>query len=158
MDKYVFDTNCFIVIFTHFYKSRFPSLWENFDDLIAVRRIVSVREVANEINQYYKETRLTKWVKGNPQVFEQPTAAETSFVNKIFEHPHFQNLISRKNILEGKPAADPFIIAKAKIIDAYVVTQEEYRKNAAKIPNVCKYFAVPFITLEAFMEKENWRF
>ncbi len=36
-----------------------------------------------------------------------------------------------------------------------VVTQEKMKDNAAKIPNVCEHFAIPYIDLESFMEREN---
>lgn len=49
---YVFDTNCLIVLFNHFYLGRFPSLWEKFNQLIVGRKIISVREVYNEIDAY----------------------------------------------------------------------------------------------------------
>ena len=42
--------------------------------------------------------------------------------------------------LKGKPVADPFVIAKAKI------------------PNVCNHFGILCINLDGFMEKENWTF
>lgn len=42
---YVFDTNSLIVLFTNFYRDRFPSLWGRFDKLISEDRAVSVREV-----------------------------------------------------------------------------------------------------------------
>jgi len=158
MNKYVFDTNALIVIFTHFYRSRFPSFWEKFNHSVATQAILSVREVANEIKRYQRETRLREWVEENPHLFRQPTSAETSFVADIFKIQHFQGLITKKSRLQGTPVADPWVIAKAKIIGAYVVTQETYKKNGAKIPNICKHFSVPFLHLEDFMEKENWKF
>ena len=58
----------------------------------------------------------------------------------------------------GKPVADPFVIARAKISGACVVTQEKKTDNAAKIPNVCDHFGIRCINLEGFMEKESWKF
>ena len=66
---YVFDTSSLIDLFNNFYESRFPSLWRNFDQLVALQQIVSVREAANEIKSHYKEDRLTEWIKQNPNVF-----------------------------------------------------------------------------------------
>jgi len=71
---------------------------------------------------------------------------------------HFQAMIRKKERLKGKPVADPFVIAKAKISGVWVVTQEKLKENAAQIPNVCKHFEIPCINLEGFMEKENWTF
>lgn len=72
---------------------------------------------------------------------------------------HFQALIRQKERLQGKPVADPFVIAKAWTMEnGCVVTQEVKKPNAAKIPNVCEHFGIPCLNLEAFMENEKWRF
>jgi hypothetical protein len=40
----------------------------------------------------------------------------------------FRRIIERKKILNGKPVADPFVIAKAKVLGISVVTEEKYKK------------------------------
>lgn len=67
-------------------------------------------------------------------------------------------MIRNKERLQGKPVADPFVIARAKVLNCQVVTTEVFRDNSAKIPNVCKYFSVQCINLEKFMEQEGWTF
>ncbi len=67
-------------------------------------------------------------------------------------------MIRKRERLKGKPVADPFVIAKANILNAHVVTQERASENAAKIPNVCSHFKVPCLDLEEFMIKEGWLF
>jgi len=67
-------------------------------------------------------------------------------------------MIRKQERLKGKPVADPFVIARAKILDACVVTQEKNTENAAKIPNVCDHFGIDCINLEGFMKKESWTF
>lgn len=156
---YVFDTNCLIVLFNHFYLGRFPSLWEKFNQLIVERKIISVREVYNEIDAYLNpDSRLVQWAKEHREVFEQPSVEEMKFVQKIFSVRHFRNLIERKATLEGRPVADPFLVAKAKVENKMLVTQEGMRENAAKIPNVCEHFKVQYTNLEGFMEREGWQF
>ena len=66
--------------------------------------------------------------------------------------------IGAKQRLLGMPVADPFVIACAKIRNGTVVTEERWKANAAKIPNVCKHFEVPCIDLEAFMNQLGWSF
>ncbi len=39
-----------------------------------------------------------------------------------------------------------------------VVTEETFRPNAAKIPNVCQHFGIECINLRQLMEREGWRF
>ena len=155
---YVFDTSSLIILFTNFYRGRFPSLWGKFDKLISDGRIVSVREVYNEITSFYAETRLVQWAKDHRRLFAEPSIEELHFVNRIFAVKRFQLLIRKKEILNGKPVADPFVIARATVEDGVVVTQEQFKENAAKIPNVCKHFGIKHTDLEGFMEQEGWEF
>lgn len=154
---YVFDSDSLIDLFKYYYPDRFPSLWENFDALVSEQRIISVREVRNEIGGY--GDRLSDWVKGHREFFLTPTTDELYFVAEIFNVTHFQALVRKKEQLQGKPVADPFVIAKAKVQEeGCVVTQEVKRPNAARIPNICEHFNLPCLNLEAFMEIEKWRF
>jgi Domain of unknown function (DUF4411) len=66
--------------------------------------------------------------------------------------------IERQKLLKGGRNADPFIIAKAAVTQCTVVTMEQFRPNAVKIPNICGHFGIPCMTLENFMESEGWEF
>ena len=155
--KYVFDSGPLIDLFRHYYRSRFPTLWENFHALVSEDELISVREVYNEINS--REDMLTSWAKKEKdKLFSQPTIEEFQFVREIFQVRHFQAMIRKKERLRGKPVADPFVIARAKVLDCQVVTTELFKDNSAKIPNVCKHFSVECINLEGFMEQEGWTF
>nr|VFK40331.1 MAG: protein of unknown function (DUF4411) [Candidatus Kentron sp. SD]VFK45993.1 MAG: protein of unknown function (DUF4411) [Candidatus Kentron sp. SD] len=155
---YVFDSGPLILLFRHYYPERFPSLWEQFEGMIGERRIVSTPEVRRELEGH--GDRLSNWCKENrKKVFVTPSAEELAIVRKIFEIEHFQAMIRKQERLQGKPVADPFVIARAKLLeDACVVTSEKMTPNAAKIPNVCEEFKVEWTDLEGFMERENWRF
>lgn len=157
MTVYVFDSGPFIHLFRHFYPGRFPTLWERFDEMIVEARITSTREVRNELEGFGDD--LESWTKGNRQVFVTPTAEELEVVRQIFDNQHFQMMIRKKERLEGKPVADPFVIARASVVgDACVVTTEAHNPNAAKIPNVCDHFDIDWTGLEGFMEREEWSF
>ena len=80
------------------------------------------------------------------------------FVGEIFSVSHFLTLVSQKSLLEGRPCADPFIIAKARAINGCVVTEESQQPNAPKIPNVCHHFEIDCTDLQGFMEREDWEF
>ena len=154
---YVFDTNSFRVL-ENYYPDRFPSFWEMFDELVAAGRIVSVREARRELEDQSTKAHLDRWVERNKRIFLSPSAEETEFVSRIFEVPHFQQLVSNTNVLKGKPVADPFLIAAAESRGGCVVTEESMKKNAAKIPNVCEHFRVHCTNVEGFMERESWTF
>ncbi len=155
--KYVFDSNSLMNLFWHYYPRRFPTLWEKFDALVSGGELISVREVYNEIGS--SEDSLAIWAKKQKNtLFLESTAEELKFVGEIFQVRHFQAMIRKQERLKGKPVADPFVIARAKISGACVITQEKNTKNATRIPNVCDHFGIPCINLEGFMEKENWTF
>lgn len=155
---YVFDSSPLINLFKHYYPERFPSLWEKFYRLKAEGGIISVREVLNEIQSYGYSDRLVEWTKENTDLFQQPDYEELLLVREIFQIKHFQNMLRKKEKMKGKPVADPFVVAKAKIQNKTVVTLEKFKNNSAQLPNVCRHFEIPCINLEEFMDKEGWTF
>ena len=152
---YVFDSNTLIKIFNHYYRNQFPSFWKIFDEYVTAEKIISVRSVKTELKD--GKDSLADFVMEN-NIFDIPTNEETEFIAIIFKNTHFQSLIDKKARLKGKEVADPYLIAKAKILNACVVTEEKLKPNAAKIPNVCEKFNVPCINLEEFMKREKWSF
>lgn len=152
---YVFDSDTFIKIFSHYYPEQFPSFWEKFNKYVDNGTITSVRSVKAELIK--REDPLSEFVKQN-DIFTMPSNEETAFIAIIFQNKHFQSLISKKSRLLGKEVADPYLIAKAKINEMCVITEEKFKKNSAKIPNVCQKFNVPCMNLEEFMKAENWSF
>jgi len=156
-NKYIFDASPLIDLFKHYYPERFPSLWKDFNTMVKDGQLMSVREVSKELEA--RDDDLTKWTKQNPDLFTQSHVNELKIVANIFTNKHFQLIVRNKEILSGKPVADPFIVARAKYLDAYVVTNEKYTDdNAAKLPNLCNSLDVKYINLKQFMELENWIF
>lgn len=157
MTIYVFDSGPFINLFNHYYPGRFPTLWGQFEDIVKEGRLTSTREVRRELEN--RGDRLSEWCAQSGHVFPISSAEELTVVSQIFAVAHFQAMIRKKEILEGKPVADPFVIARAKCLaDGCVVTTEVNSPNAAKIPNVCDHFGIEWTNLEGFMEREEWRF
>lgn len=154
---YVFDTNVFIQMFSSYYRDQFPSLWKQFDQLVDNGQITSTREAMREL-EGHGDQELQSWLKTIKGLFPTPTAAEAQFVTEIFTVTHFQQNIEEKKLLKGGKNADPFVIARAKALSATVVTLERERPNSAKIPNICRHFSIPCVSLEEFMELENWSF
>lgn len=154
---YVFDTSS-IRSLQHFYPSVFKTIWDGLDGLVQQQNLISTREVWNELERQNVSADVLAWAKQNKQIFITPNAAELQFVAQIFQIQHFQSLIGEQQRLKGTPVADPFVIACAKIKGATVVTEEQLKPNAAKIPNVCAHFNVPCIDLERFMQQQGWTF
>ena len=128
---YVFDTSSFIVI-GHYYPKQFPSFWNKFDETVDIGKIISVREVFRELDQDASTSHLSDWTEHHKSIFMIPNTAATQFVSTIFSVSHFQTLVSEKNRLAGRPCADPFIIALAKVMNACVVTEEKRNQTLQK--------------------------
>ena len=160
MMDYVLDTNTISHIYRSYYKDRFPSFWERFNDLARGGRAGSVSEVEEELNRGPGLSAAVRELKQlNANFFAVPSLEEQQFIGRIFAVPHFAGLISAKAMARGTPVADPFIIARAGTgLGSFVVTEETFRPNAAKIPNVCQHFGIDCINLEQLMEHEGWRF
>ena len=153
---YVLDTNVISHLHKHYYRSRFVSLWKNFDELVSADKITSTREAYNELLDGVGVD--TEWAKANAKLFATPDAEEGSFVAKIYLVPHFQANIERQKIIRGGRNADAFIVARASVLGGTVVTKEKFKPHAVKIPNICEHFNVSCLDLEGFMEAENWSF
>jgi len=85
---YVFDTSS-IRSLQHFYPRVFKSIWDGLDALVQQERLISTREVFNELERQAISAEVSKWAKDNKQIFTQPTADELKFVSTIFQVKHF---------------------------------------------------------------------
>ena len=113
--------------------------------------IVSPKEVLKEIEK--GDDHLKEWSKKQTKLFKDLTVKQIKIVQEILaKYPKWLNEDSLT------PIADPFVIACAKIKNGTVVTEEQLKPNAAKIPNVCAHFNVPCIDLERFMQQQGWTF
>ena len=154
---YFFDCNSFNVL-SNYYPDQFPSFWERFEQSIADGHILSCKEVLNELGRLGQNDWIRKWAESHKQLFEPPTADESDFVVEIFHVAHFQQLVGKQPLLVGHPVADPFIIASAKVRGGCVVTEEQLKPKAAKIPNVCEHFEVNCTNVEGFLKQNGWKF
>jgi len=118
-------------------------------------KFASVKEVRREIERNYHTEHMELWVKEKSKIFFTPSTEEMIIVSEIFSNPTFQALVKKNNLLKGLPVADPFIVAAAKTKNAHVVTEEKYKRNAARIPNVCEELNVSCINIQSFLKKEK---
>jgi hypothetical protein len=156
--RHIFDSSSLKVL-RNYYPAQFPTFWGRFHQAIADGRIVSAREVYNELQYVVKGTWIWDWAQSRKEIFPMPTDDETQFVGEIFKVQHFQTLVGLQQQLKGRPVADPFVIASAKCCkDACVVTEEVLKPNAAKIPNVCEHFDIQCTNVEGFLKQNGWEF
>ncbi len=74
---YIFDSGPFIDL-KNYPPDVFPSLWNNFSQLIKEGNIISSREVLKEIENY--DDDIAEWAKSNKQIFIKPTIEEQILV------------------------------------------------------------------------------
>ena len=153
---YVIDTSVISSLHRNYYRSRFVTLWERFDAMVTEGRFTSTREAFRELEDQAGDG--FEWAKNNSGLFITPDAKEGAFVAKIYSIKHFQANIEKQKLLRGGKNADPFLIARAASLGATVLSMEQFKDNAAKIPNICKHFDIPCVDLRGFMEKEDWVF
>lgn len=152
---YILDTNIIRKIFFHFPKKGryFESVWMALEKGIYEGVYISVDECYNELErQFSKDSEALKWIKQRKKMFINPNDKESIIMCQIFSEQKFRESIHTKNILENRPSADAYIVAKGKILSATVVTAEEFKPNSAQIPNLCKAFGVVYIGYDDFME------
>lgn len=120
--------------------------------------MISVREAKFELRLKFDEAAIDLLINQNPDFFEDPSVDELSFITQIYSVGHFRQNFDKKKLLQGGYFADPHIIAKAKIREGAVVTEEKRPINGARIPNICQHFGVECMNLEGFLINEDWKF
>jgi hypothetical protein len=154
---YIFDTNVFYALGV-IYKSAFPKLWQRLEELAETGDLISVREVRRELEANCPYPEITKWVAAHKSIFRKPTTEEEEVVAALLAKPQYRLFVKKKNMLNGLPVADPFIVAAGKVLSGIVVTMESKTSGGAKIPAACAELGVECCSLENFFAKENLRF
>lgn len=152
---YILDTNVIRKILFHLPKKGkyFEDIWAALEKGIDEGIYISVDECFNELErQLSKDVDSFKWINERKKMFVNPGNEESIIMCQIFEKPKFRENIHTKNILENRPSADAYIVAKGKKLGATVVTAEEFKPNSAQLPNLCQAMGVECIGYDAFME------
>lgn len=158
--RYLLDANTYIQAKNQYYGMDIcPAYWDWLDTQFQQGTIASVDMIGRELKDGNDE--LADWARARPEHFIQNDDAETQGV--------FSNLVqtvmvgdynqgNRDNFLAK---ADPWIIAKAKVIGATVVTHESIvapNTKKVKVPNICQQFEVPCLNTFQFLRELNARF
>ena len=155
MMTYVLDTNVIRKLLFHFPKKGkvFEEVWASLEAGIQAEKYISVDECFNELaGQFSKDSDALKWINERKYMFKNPDSAETLIIRELFKNSKMRESIHTKNILSNRPSADAYIVAKAKQIQATVVTAEEYKPHSAQLPNLCEQLEVTYISFDDFME------
>ncbi len=155
MMMYIIDTNVFRKLLEHFPKKgkAFEAIWKSINHGITNKTIVSVDECFNEMASHYSaDSDNLKWLKDRRKMFLTPTNAESLMLKELFQKSKMQESVHTKNILKNRPSADAYLVAKAKTLNATLVTCEIYKPHSAQLPNICEEMSVKYISYDDFME------
>ena len=151
---YILDTNIIRTLLNFFPKKgkRFEEVWEKIDEKIMAGEFISADECYNELaRQFSEKTDQYQWFHGHKDMFKNPDDKESVIISQLLLNPKMRETVHQKNILENRPSADVYIAAKAKALDATVVTNENHKLHSAQLPNLCEELGVSCISYDDFM-------
>ena len=153
---YFVDTNEWINLNRYYPRGVFAGLWENIESLIAEGRILSPKEVLDEIERGHDE--LVEWCRAHRNMFLN-TDKLIGQVQKILkEHPTLVNPNARHE------SADPYLIALAAsykdniLGQSPIIVTDEKVDNKSRIPYAAKDNGVQTCKLMEMVQKEGWTF
>lgn len=157
---YLLDANTYIHAKNLYYSFDFcPAYWDWLDKECAAGKIASIDMVANELTAGNDE--LVVWVKARSGHFLLCDDAETQSLVGVIAQDLMQGSYNQQNRDDFLAGADPWIIAKAKIICATVVSHEArttQQGKKVKVPNVCQQYGVECISTFELLRKLKARF
>lgn len=163
---YVIDSSSLIDMALYYPVTSFPTLWKRCDELITQRRLSAPIEVLRELEK--KDDEIADWAKERRNSLFLPYTRDLLDQVKIILED-FPRLI---NPHLDREQADPFVIAMAldrrdgpqQELDQFqeicVITEEKTVKNQqkTKIPEVCRHYGLPCISMVEMIVKEGWKF
>lgn len=151
---YTLDTNILIDMERKYPRDIFPSIWDALEDTIDEGEACVCPAVLEETGR--GGDNLHTWAKGYPGFVCDITRDELVIAAEISDaHPGW--------VRETQNAADPFVVAHAKVESSVIVT-EENRKGPntedrnQKIPNIADEHAVECIKFFEFARRRQWAF
>ena len=101
---YVLDTCVLRELLFHVFRSVNPEIWKSLEGMLDSGEIISVKEVYRELErQLSKDNEKMAWLKQYKRSFNKATDEEANIVKKIYANRNFQNGVTEKNILTGRP-------------------------------------------------------
>jgi hypothetical protein len=146
--RYLLDSNTYIQAKNQYYGMEFcPGFWDWLDDRFEAGEVGSIELVGKELKE--GNDNLAQWAKERSGHFikhddDETQAVFAEIVNHVIAHDF--NPANRDAFLAK---GDPWLIAKAKVLGATLVTHEATRSpltKKVKIPNVCFEFDVRCIS------------
>jgi hypothetical protein len=137
-----------------------PAYWDWLDQEFATRRLLSISSVYDELTSSKDE--LTDWVKVRKEHFTSVADKQTQdkYVD-VVEHVYGLENKNPVHIANFLDKADPWLISKACVINATIVTHERLdppNSKKVKIPNVAQHFGVECISTFTLLKEMKVKF
>ena len=155
--NYLLDANTFIEAKNRYYDMAVcPGYWEWIEQKFAAGEVASVETVGDELLRGNDE--LKDWAADHKEIFlaVSDEATQESFAEVAAHAAALAPEMKPGALEEFLGGADPWLIAKARLGDAVVVTHEQFNPQTRKkilIPNVCKQFGVSCINTFDLLRK-----
>lgn len=153
--KYSLDTSALLDGWRRYYAPDvFPGVWERLDELIRDGHLRASDEVLREVQK--KDDEVAEWVGQRGELLFVETDDELQFALRVIMRDHPKLVDTRS----GRSAADPFVIALARIASCAVVTGERptHSPSRPNIPDVCRALGVECLSLLEVLRREGWSF
>lgn len=158
---YLLDANVFIEAKDRYYRmSTFSGYWDWLDTQFQSGELCSIEMVYDEVSK--SDDNFSSWIKSRREYFLNVDDAETQSVFTNIAQSVMENSVY-KDTEKAKflGVADPFLIAKAKTLDAVIVTHEVLvpeNSTKVKIPNICRSFDIKHLNTFELLELLNAKF
>lgn len=150
--SYCADTSSLIAAWEERYPpENFPQFWDRLEGLSQTSRALIPEAVVDETDKRSKE--LNKWLKDRPHaIVSYETEIQQEAKSILAAHP----LLVKQS--KSRFAADPFVIATARVKSLVVLTEEtpSNSDNRPKIPDVCRAMSIECVNLITLIRREKW--
>lgn len=140
------DANTYIQAKNTYYQMDFcPGYWDWLDREFNLGNLASISMVYDELTSSNDE--LADWVKNRKQQFFDVMDEDTQKIFTDIAGFLSEQDFDPKNRDDFLGGADPWLIAKAKVINATVVTHEVFvqsNSRKVKVPNICQQFGIGY--------------
>lgn len=159
--RYLLDANAYIQAKSLHYRMRVvPGFWEWLDRQFGAGKVGSIRNVYDEL--VASDDELSDWVKQRRVHFLPVDDEATQHVfAEIADHVVSHDAFQEPHVSTFLSGADPWLVAKARVIEAQVVTHESRvgpGSKKVKVPNICDRFEVECFDTFDLLETLQARF
>lgn len=152
--KYSFDTSGILDIWRYYPPDVFTTVLGRIETLIAAGDIRAADEVLRELKKKEGDDAF-KWCNSHPDMFLPiDIGVQTAVTEILAKHEHLVASGGKRS------AADPFVIAVAKVNGCAVVTGElpSGRMDRPHIPDVCRAMGIGCMSFLDVLRAEGWTF